>query len=162
MLIKKTQLTQNCLSSNKSTDSSPNSQHGLLLLHIPPESLTHITSNLDPRSLLAVAQVNSRLADHIKDDHTWHRAFVQQLLGIGPETDLHNAKCLLLRRSHQGSWRQEFILHFSLRRYFIMKTGYFADADIDPDDGNDPATPLRPTSPSIHPSQACTSCRHTA
>ncbi|KAJ6594264.1 hypothetical protein B0H19DRAFT_1094736 [Mycena capillaripes] len=116
MLNRKTQVNQNQSSSNKSAESASNLQHGLLLLHIPPESLTHITSNLDPKSLLALAQVNSRLSDHIRDDHTWHRAFVYQLLGIEPESDLHNAKCLLLRRSHLGSWRQEFIVHFSLRR----------------------------------------------
>ncbi|KAJ7693329.1 hypothetical protein B0H17DRAFT_1059760 [Mycena rosella] len=112
----KTQITQNTFLSNKSTESSSTLQHGLLLLHIPPESLTHITSYLDPRSLLALAQVNCRLSDHIRDDHTWHRALVYQLLGISPQSDLHNAKSLLLRRSHLGSWRQEFILYFSLRR----------------------------------------------
>ncbi|KAJ7217706.1 WD40-repeat-containing domain protein [Mycena pura] len=117
MLTRKTQLTQNkVLSNNKSSDSTSHSQHGLLLLHIPLESLTHITSNLDPKSLLALAQVNLRLSDHIRDDHTWHRAFVCQYLGMGPETDLHDAKFLLLRRSHVGSWRQEFILYYSLRR----------------------------------------------
>ncbi|KAJ7346980.1 hypothetical protein DFH08DRAFT_869978 [Mycena albidolilacea] len=118
MLNRKTQVNQNQFSPNKSPESASNIQHGLLLLHIPRESLTHITSNLDPRSLLAVAQVNSHLSEHIKDDHTWYRAFVYQLLGIGPETDLHDAKRrdLLLRRFHPGSWRQEFILHFTLRR----------------------------------------------
>ncbi|KAJ6625814.1 hypothetical protein B0H10DRAFT_2000803 [Mycena sp. CBHHK59/15] len=116
MLNKKTQVTQNQNLSNKSAHSTTNSQHGLLLLHIPPESLIHITSNLDPRSLLALAQVNTSLSRHVKDDHTWHRAFVYQLLRIGPETDLHNTRCLLLRRAHSGSWRQEFILHFSVTR----------------------------------------------
>ncbi|KAF7357686.1 hypothetical protein MVEN_00814200 [Mycena venus] len=116
MQNKRTQVTQKQSTSNQSTESTSNIQHGLLLLCIPPESLTHITSNLDPKSLLALAQVNTRLSNHIRDDHTWHRAFVYQLLGIGPEIDLHNNKCLLLRRSHLGSWRQEFILHFSLRQ----------------------------------------------
>ncbi|KAJ7187891.1 hypothetical protein C8R46DRAFT_1052986, partial [Mycena filopes] len=116
MLKGQTQLNHIQFSSNKSAQSATNSQHGLLLLHLPSESLTHVTSFLDPKSLLSLAQCHSRLSDHIKDDHTWHRAFVYQLLRIGPETDLNNAKCLLLRRSHLGSWRQEFIVYFSLRR----------------------------------------------
>ncbi|KAJ7723532.1 hypothetical protein B0H16DRAFT_1598368 [Mycena metata] len=115
-MLKKSQLNHNQFSSNKSTDSSTHIQHGLLLLHIPPESLTHVTSHLDPQSLLNLGQVNARLSDHIKDDHTWHRAFVYQLLRISPETDLDNAKSLLLRRSYLGSWRQEFIVYYSLRR----------------------------------------------
>jgi hypothetical protein len=61
MLNRKTQLTQNQISSNKLAESTSNLQHGLLLLHIPPESLTHITSNLDPKSLLALAQVRNCL-----------------------------------------------------------------------------------------------------
>ncbi|KAK7005832.1 WD40-repeat-containing domain protein [Favolaschia claudopus] len=113
-----TQVNQNQSSSNKATQPNSTSQHGLLLLHIPPESLTHITCNLDPKSLLALGTVNARLSNHIKDDHTWHRAFVYQLLGIGPETDLHDASRwdLLLRRSHLGSWKQEFICYYALRR----------------------------------------------
>ncbi|KAK7000703.1 WD40-repeat-containing domain protein [Favolaschia claudopus] len=118
MLNRLTQVNQNQSSSNKATQPNPISQHGLLLLHIPPESLTHITCNLDPKSLLALGKVNARLSNHIKDDHTWHRAFLYQLLGIGPETDLHDANKwdLLLRRSHLGSWRQEFICYYALRR----------------------------------------------
>jgi hypothetical protein len=56
MLNRKTQVNQNQFSPNKSPESTSDIQHGLLLLHIPRESLTHITSNLDPRSLLAVGQ----------------------------------------------------------------------------------------------------------
>ncbi|KAF7376465.1 hypothetical protein MSAN_00062100 [Mycena sanguinolenta] len=116
MHIKKTQVNQKQFPSNKSVESVSNPQDGLLLL--PDETLTHITSNLDPKTLLSLAQVNSRLSDHIRDDHTWHRAFVYQLLGISPETDLHDAqrRDLLLRRAHLGSWRQEFIRYFALRR----------------------------------------------
>ncbi|KAJ7293825.1 hypothetical protein C8J57DRAFT_1270108 [Mycena rebaudengoi] len=128
MLSNQQPLTQNHFLSNKSVDSTPKPQHGLHipdeslskpqhgLLHIPAESLSYITSNLDPRSLLSLAQVSTLFSDHVKDEHTWHRAFLHQLLGVGPETELHGAKLLLLRRAHLGSWRQEFILHFSFRR----------------------------------------------
>jgi hypothetical protein len=102
----------------KSTESNQNRdyQYGLLfLLDIPSESLTHITSYLDPPSLLALARVSNLLYHHVKDDNTWHRAFLWQFLGIGPESDLHNARSIMLRRSER-SWRNEFIVRYNLRR----------------------------------------------
>jgi hypothetical protein len=98
-------------------------QHGLqnsrisLLLNVPSETLTGITCYLDPPSLLSVARVSSLLHEHIRNDNTWHRAFVCQFLGIGPESDIHgNVKSLMLRRS-ESSWRNEFSVRYRLRRY---------------------------------------------
>ncbi|GLB44562.1 putative ubiquitin-interacting motif containing protein [Lyophyllum shimeji] len=95
-------------------------QHGVpdsrILLDIPSETLTGITSYLDPPSMLALARVHGRLNAHIKNDNTWHRAFVCQFLNIGPESDIDDdVKSLMLRRS-ENSWRNEFITRYRLRR----------------------------------------------
>ncbi|KAH7882706.1 WD40-repeat-containing domain protein [Phlebopus sp. FC_14] len=95
-------------------------QHGQpqnisLLLDVPAESLTHITSFLPPPSLLALSRTNRRLYEHIKDDNTWFRAFLNQIVGISPENDIDNGKLLLLRRTG-NSWRKEFISRYSVRR----------------------------------------------
>ena len=108
--------------STKSTQNSDN-QHGLpsnnirILLDVPSETLTGITSYLDPPSLLSLGTVNGHLHKHVNNDNTWHRAFVCQFLGIGPESNVHdNAKCLMLRRS-EDSWKGELIVRYNLRRF---------------------------------------------
>ncbi|KAG5637445.1 hypothetical protein H0H81_004554 [Sphagnurus paluster] len=95
-------------------------QHGApdnrILLDVPSETLTGITSYLDPPSLIALAQVHRRLNWHVKDDITWRRAFLCQILNIGPEGDIHNdTKSLMLRRSEK-TWRNEFIVRHEMRR----------------------------------------------
>ncbi|KAI0045180.1 hypothetical protein FA95DRAFT_1495865 [Auriscalpium vulgare] len=95
----------------------PQTQHGFLLA-LPSESLTHITSFLDPKSLLTLGRTNKRLYEHIKDDNTWHRAFVCQILGIGPEAELHGLRSLTLRRT-ESSWREEFSTRYAVRRRWI-------------------------------------------
>ena len=100
-------------------DAASGARH--VLLSLPSESLTHITSFLEPPALLVLAQTCKQLHAHVADDNTWRRAFVYQYLGIAPETDLcHDAgnKTLMLRRE-AGSWRKEFILRYSLRRYVM-------------------------------------------
>ncbi|KAG6890853.1 hypothetical protein C0992_012239 [Termitomyces sp. T32_za158] len=94
--------------------------HGLpdsrILLGVPSETLTGITAYLDPPSLLSLAKVHSRLASHVKNDNTWHRAFVCQFLGISPESEIHDDdKGIMLRRS-ESTWRNEFIVRYKLRR----------------------------------------------
>ena len=97
------------------------SQHGInkngypILLDIPVETLTGITSYLDPPSLFALAKVNRHLNQHIRNDNTWRRAFALQFLGIGPEGNLDDEKILLLR-PNERSWRQELIAHYTLIR----------------------------------------------
>ncbi|PPQ64115.1 hypothetical protein CVT24_008726 [Panaeolus cyanescens] len=97
------------------------SQHGIhdircpILLDVPPETLTEITTYLEPPELCALAVVNRYLNNHVKDDNTWRRAFVYQFLGIKPENDLDKQNTLLLRRSER-TWRMEFIVHYKLRR----------------------------------------------
>ncbi|KAF7321886.1 hypothetical protein MKEN_00710800 [Mycena kentingensis (nom. inval.)] len=115
MQSRKTQLSQKVVSTNSNNASSTVSQHGSLLLRIPPENLAHITSNLEPRSLLSLAKVCVSLNRHVNDEHTWHLAFLQHYFAIGIEADLYGAKYLLLRR-FAGTWRQEFILYYSLLR----------------------------------------------
>lgn len=87
-----------------------------LLLSLPVETLTGITSHLDPHTLIIVSKVNKQLWEHVKDDHTWHCAFACQVLGIGPEDDLYDAtKSIMLRRT-EGSWKREFIARYNLSR----------------------------------------------
>jgi hypothetical protein len=86
------------------------------VLHaLPAESLTHVSSFLDPRTLLQLGCTSKRLADHVRADATWHAAFLCQFLGITPEEDLHGTKSLLLRRA-EHTWRKEFIVRWTLRR----------------------------------------------
>ena len=86
-----------------------------ILLDVPTETLTCITAYLDPPSLLSVAQVNTYLNHHVKDENTWRRAFLCQFLGIGPQLDINTKQTVLLRRS-ELSWRNEFLVHYKLRR----------------------------------------------
>ncbi|KAF8957657.1 WD40-repeat-containing domain protein, partial [Flammula alnicola] len=123
MLNRPTELSQTDAQPSNLTTVNPKSksQHGIqplrcpILLDVPVETLTGITSYLDPPSLFALATVNKYLGQHVGDDNTWRRAFVQQFLGIGPESDLDDEKTLLLRRSER-SWRNEFISHYTLIR----------------------------------------------
>jgi WD40 repeat protein len=96
--------------------------HSSILLAFPSESLTHITCFLNPSSLLALGRTNKYLNNHVNDDNTWHRAFVCQFLGIGPEGNLRNTKTLMLRRC-ENSWSKEFIVRYNIRRcgiYFLF------------------------------------------
>jgi hypothetical protein len=90
------------------------------LLDVPAESLTHITSYLTPPSLLTLATTCRSLYEHVKDDNTWLRAFLNQFLSISPERELENEKILPLRRM-ENTWRKEFILRYSFRRYVLLK-----------------------------------------
>ncbi|TFK37552.1 hypothetical protein BDQ12DRAFT_684853 [Crucibulum laeve] len=111
----------------KSSPSTPNqdgvpdvhqnpSTRSSFILAMPAETLTGITAYLDPPSLKALSEVNRLFYQHVKDDNTWHRAFVYQFLGIGPESELRDdVKSLMLRRSER-SWRNEFVVRYNLRR----------------------------------------------
>lgn len=87
-----------------------------ILLDIPVESLTHVTSYLAPPSLFALSRTCTRLYEHVKDDITWYRAFLTQVVGVGPEGHLKNGKVILLKRLEQ-TWREEFLLRYRLRQY---------------------------------------------
>ena len=95
-----------------------------LLLGLPTESLTHITSYLDPSSLFVLSTANRRLHEHIEDDNTWRRAYAYQFLGISPEGDIRDvgspsgaiSRGLMLRRE-ETTWKREFVLRWNLRRY---------------------------------------------
>ncbi|KAJ8489426.1 hypothetical protein ONZ51_g2937 [Trametes cubensis] len=89
-----------------------------VLLSIPSESLTHITSFLDPPDLLALGRTCKQLHAHVTDDNTWRRAYVYQYLGITPESDLRDDagdKTLMLRRE-ESTWKKEFVMRYNLRR----------------------------------------------
>ncbi|KAG6908806.1 hypothetical protein DXG01_003253 [Tephrocybe rancida] len=107
--IKPTKFNQNQANNHGTPDNR-------ILLEIPPETLTGITSYLDPPSLFSLARVHSRLASHVKNDNIWHRAFVCQFLGISPESEINDdAKSLMLRRS-ETTWRNEYIVRYRLKR----------------------------------------------
>ncbi|KIJ13712.1 hypothetical protein PAXINDRAFT_181240 [Paxillus involutus ATCC 200175] len=59
---------------------------------------------------------STSLYEHVKDDNTWLRAFLNQFLSISPERELENEKILPLRRM-ENTWRKEFILRYSFRRH---------------------------------------------
>ncbi|KAI0753660.1 hypothetical protein C8Q74DRAFT_329085 [Fomes fomentarius] len=92
-----------------------------VLLSIPSESLTHVTSFLDPPDLLSLARTCKSLHAHVADDNTWRRAYVYQYLGVTPESDLRDDagdRTLMLRRE-ESSWKREFVLRYNLKRYVI-------------------------------------------
>ncbi len=90
--------------------------HGLDTL--PSETLTHITSYLDPFELYAFARVCSAFNAHVTDDHTWRSAFLLNFFGIDsiePESDKRTLKSLLLRRT-EPTWKKEYVVRYNLRR----------------------------------------------
>ena len=88
------------------------------LLDLPSESLTHVTSYLDPASLFVLGGLNKRLHEHVEDDNTWRRAYVYQFLGIKPEDDIHDGGSpdVLMLRREETSWKREFVFRCNLRR----------------------------------------------
>lgn len=130
---------------------------GHSLLGIPNESLTHITSFLDPSSLFSLALTNRRLHGHVTDDNTWHRAYAYQFLGILPEDDLRHqqARVLMLRRV-EGSWRREFLLRWDMTRCVTVHSYCSCLTHCNfLDDGNVPGTLRLHMCPTTLPSQAC-------
>lgn len=126
MLNKQTQSTPKEYHSLKSTKFNQNRTHhygspdSRILLEVPSETLTGITSYLDPPSLLSLARVHARLNEHVKNDNTWHRAFVCQFLGIGPESEIHdNVRSFMLKCS-ESTWKGEFMLRYKLRRSVLV------------------------------------------
>jgi hypothetical protein len=136
MLNRSTQYPQKDRHSNKSAQSTHfNEQYGINcnishqkgrhqhLLGIPTESLGHITSFLDPPCLLVLARVCKLLYAHVKDDNTWHRAFLRHFFGVSPERDLYDSKVQawtrLLRRL-SSTWRVEFISRYNLGRFVLL------------------------------------------
>ncbi|KDR73941.1 hypothetical protein GALMADRAFT_227662 [Galerina marginata CBS 339.88] len=100
-----------------------------LLLSVPPETLVSVTSHLSPPDLLALGCTSVVLAEHVRADNTWRRAFVFHFLGISPEGDLDDTvsglghdqrpystgRTILLRRQKE-SWRDEFIWRYVMIR----------------------------------------------
>jgi hypothetical protein len=138
------------------------SNHGIhcpILILVPSETLTAITSYLDPPSLFALAVVNIYLNGHVKDDNTWRRAFFYQFLGIGPENDLDDNKALLLRHT-EGSWRNEFIVRYKLKRSFFpfRSLSKYIAPTLFSDVGSVLETLSQHISHSARPFLACMSC----
>ncbi|KAF9444388.1 WD40 repeat-like protein [Macrolepiota fuliginosa MF-IS2] len=107
--------------STPTTETQHGNQHQpLCLLDIPAEILAGITSYLDPPSLQNLGLVNKSLSDHVNDDGTWHRAFVQQFLGIDFQSELYDCQKRLLLRREAKSWKQEFITRFHLCRKWVL------------------------------------------
>lgn len=106
-------------------------KHGLLSL--PTENLTHITSYLDPPALFALQRVNRVLCDHVKEEHTWYRAFVSKFLGISPEGDVDSEKAVLLRRT-ENSWKKEYVVRFNLLRWIFLLSEITCKLTFSPQD----------------------------
>ncbi|TFY66774.1 hypothetical protein EVG20_g4314 [Dentipellis fragilis] len=107
--------TKATLHQNHSTRHGTNDLPSPRLVALPAESLTHITSYLDPISLISLGRASKHFYSHVKDDNTWHRAFVCQFLSIGPENTLQDIKSLTLRKT-EGTWKREFVLRYNLKR----------------------------------------------
>ena len=108
----------NSSNSNAYRTFTPTLQHGNLsspLLLLPSESLTHITSFLDPPSLRSLSLTCSKFHEHISDDNTWHRAFVCQFFGVLPESALIDFRPLTFRSTGK-TWRHEFVRRNIVRR----------------------------------------------
>ncbi|KAI5991266.1 hypothetical protein EDD15DRAFT_1124915 [Pisolithus albus] len=86
-----------------------------ILLELPVESLTHVTSYLAPPYLVALGRTCRRLHDHVKDDNTWYRAFLTQVVGIHPECSLSEGNAFLLRMIER-TWREEFVSRYMVRQ----------------------------------------------
>lgn len=86
-----------------------------ILLELPVESLTHVTSYLAPPYLVALGRTCRRLRDHVKDDNTWYRAFLTQVVGIHPECSLSEGNAFLLRMVER-TWREEFVSRHMVRQ----------------------------------------------
>jgi F-box-like len=100
--------------SRKSTQPSQYGQHPSYLLLLPSESLTHITSFLDPGSLISLEETNRKLYRHVHDDNTWRRAFVYQFLGVSPENAVNEVNALTFRLTEK-TWRREFLRRHAIR-----------------------------------------------
>jgi len=100
---------------HQSIQSAQHGQNTPPLLCLPSESLTNITSFLDPVSLCSLARTSRKLYEHVSDDNTWHRAFVCQFLGVSPEDALNETRPLTFR-STQKTWRHEFVRRHTIRR----------------------------------------------
>ena len=88
-----------------------------LLLSLPPESLTHITSFLDPASLFALGKGNKKLYDHIKDDNTWRSAFLHHFLGLGSDRGtISDSSLFALLRRTEDTWKKEYVSRCTLIR----------------------------------------------
>ena len=85
------------------------------LLAIPSESLTHITSYLDAKSLFILGLTNRSLHEHVTDDNTWRAAFLLQFLGKRPESTDVEGSAPLLRRT-EDTWKKEFVFRQNLLR----------------------------------------------
>jgi F-box-like len=96
------------------TQSSQYGQHSSHLLLLPSESLTHITSFLDPKSLISLQRTSRKLYQHVQDDNTWRRAFLCQFLGVSPENDVNQVKALTFRLTEK-TWRREFLRRHAIR-----------------------------------------------
>lgn len=86
-----------------------------ILLGLPVESLTHVTSYLTPPSLIALGSTCRRLHGHVNDDNTWYRAFLTQVVGAHPERPLDEGNVFLLRRVAR-TWKAEFVSRYMLRQ----------------------------------------------
>lgn len=85
------------------------------LLNIPTESLAHITSYLDAKSLFSLGLTNKTLHEHVADDNTWRAAFLLQFLGKRPESTASEGSAPLLRRT-EVTWKREFVFRQNLLR----------------------------------------------
>jgi hypothetical protein len=83
---------------------------------MPYETLSHVTSYLDPPALANLSGVSSYFKEYLSDDVVWKLALFANLLDIRPEREKDSPRAFLLRRI-ESTWKAEYIERFRALTY---------------------------------------------
>ncbi|PVF96794.1 hypothetical protein CPB86DRAFT_708269 [Serendipita vermifera] len=97
------------------------------ILHsFPYETLCHITSYLDPQSLVQLSMVDKYFKEYASNDLVWKLALFTNVLDIRPEYETKSTRAFLLRRLEK-TWKLEYIKrHQALSLWTQSDTRYIA------------------------------------
>jgi hypothetical protein len=84
-----------------------------ILHRFPYETLCHITSYLDPGSLLQLSDVDKYFKEYTSHDVVWKLALFANVLDIRPEYETKSTRAFLLRRIEK-TWKQEYIKRYEI------------------------------------------------
>lgn len=87
-----------------------------ILERMPYETLSHVTSYLDPPALANLSGVSSYFKEYLADDVVWKLALFANVLDIRPEREKDSARAFLLRRI-EFTWKAEYIQRFKALTY---------------------------------------------
>ncbi|KIM29195.1 hypothetical protein M408DRAFT_68296 [Serendipita vermifera MAFF 305830] len=113
-------------SNSQLTDAIVREARRSVLERFPYETLTHITSYLQPPALASLSAVSSWFKEYLSDDVVWKLALFANILGIHPEHQKHSSRAFLLRRT-ESTWKLEYIVRFqSITRWNQSRTSFTA------------------------------------